>query len=165
MKQTPVTVHYLFSRSEKIGSKVIASTTKKLCPEIEKTPSHVAILINEKWVFESTLESGVNRMSYKKWKEKNEEVAKIKCTQDRTLEEVIGYFREIKDKKYDYMAIIYFSWRVILLHLLNLQIPAKNKLNNPNRFFCTEVVGKMTNIDCQMTAPVKLLNDINLAIK
>lgn len=151
-----VSVHYLFSKNKKIGSRLISWGTSYLEPKIKNVPSHVAVLVNNKWVFESTLESGVRRISYEKWLEINEEVEKIECTQERELGEVLDYFRSIKDKKYDYQGILYFSWRILLFITLKIKMPTKNRFNRKNSYFCSEVVGKMTGVDCQMTAPVSL---------
>lgn len=152
---------YLFSRNKKIGSKIISYGTSFLEPSIKNTPSHTAILMNNKRVFESTLETGVRIISYKKWLEVNEEVAKIPCTKERSVEEVFEYFKSIKHKKYDYMGVLYFSLKLLLFLLFNKKMPKKNKWNNKNKYFCSEIVGKLTNIDCQMIAPVTLLNIIN----
>ena len=151
------TVHYLFSTSNLIGSKIIRWGTKHLEPEIKNTPSHVAILVNEKWVFESTLESGVKRISYDKWKEKNKEVGKYKCQTKRELSEVIDYFRSVNGKKYDYFALIYFSIYVGLNKFFGIKIPKKNKWNRKNSYFCSEVMGEMLGLDYQMTAPVQIM--------
>lgn len=155
-----VEIHYLFSKNKKIGSKLISWGTGFIEPEVKNVPSHVAILVNNRWVFESTLETGVRRISYKKWLEINEEVDKIGCTQERTLSEVIEYFRSISNKKYDYQGIVYFGWRVLLKIIFKLKMPIKNRFNRKNSYFCSEVVGKMTGVDCQMTAPVSLARRI-----
>ena len=155
-----IKVDYLFSKNDKIGSKVISWGTSFIEPQIEDVPSHTAILINNRWVFESTLESGVRRISYQEWLKINKEVCKIPCTQERTLEGIIEEFRQIKDKKYDYIGLVYFGLRVLLFICFRLRIPKKNILNRKNSYFCSEVVGKMTGIDCQMTAPVTLMSKL-----
>ena len=65
-----ITLHYLFSKNEKIGSKIIRWATKHLV-EAKDVPSHVALLVNERWVFESTLFTGIRVIPYKKWLEIN----------------------------------------------------------------------------------------------
>ena len=65
-----IKVHYLFSKNKKIGSKLIAWGTAHRC-DVDDVPSHVAILVEERWVYESTLSSGVRVIPYKKWKEIN----------------------------------------------------------------------------------------------
>lgn len=152
-----VTIHYLFSKNKLIGSKAIIWGTKHLEPNAHDTPSHVAILVNEKWVFESTLETGVRRISYKDWLEKNTEVAKYKCQTKRNLTEVLDYFRAIKNKKYDYLGVIYFGWRVGLNKFFKIKIPKENKWDKENAYFCCEVMGEMLGLDYQMTSPVQVM--------
>ena len=151
-----VTLHYLFSKNDKIGSKIIIYGTKHLETVLD-TPSHVAILVNNRWVFESTLETGVRRISYKKWLEINTEVAKIECPSERTLEEVLGLFRRIKDKKYDYLGVTYFGGCIALNKFFGMKVPKKNRLQSPNKYFCCEVMGELLGLDYQMRAPVQLM--------
>lgn len=155
-----VTVHYLFSKNKKIGSKIIRWGTRHLEPQLYKKceiPSHVAILVNEKWVFESTLETGVRRISYKEWLEHNTEVAKYKCQTPRTITDVLNYFRAIKGKKYDYKGVIYFGIRVGLNKFFGMKIPKKNKWASDNKYFCCEVMGEMLGLDYEMTSPVQVM--------
>ena len=80
-------VYYVFSRSPKIGSKLIAWGTKFLVPEIKETPSHGAVLIDNRWVIESTLDSGFRVIHYSKWLEINEELFKFECTKNWTFKQ------------------------------------------------------------------------------
>lgn len=152
-----VTVHYLFSRNKKIGSKIICWGTKHLEPEVADTPSHVAVLVNGKWVFESTLETGVRRISYEEWKKINHEIEKLPCKTTRTLEEVIGYYRKIHKKKYDYKGLTYFAHHVAMNKFFGIAIPDENHWEDRNMYFCSEVIGEMLQKDFSMTAPVQIL--------
>ena len=156
---TKIKLHYLFSKNKKIGSTIIRKATKHLEPDIseEEIPSHVAILINNRWVFESTLESGVRRISYEKWLEINTEIDKIECQTERTLEGVLGLFRGILDQDYDYLGVCYFGYRLALSILFDTEIPKINKWNQDNSYFCSEVVGKLLELDYQMIAPVQIM--------
>jgi len=164
-----VIVDYLFSKSREgaIGSKVIIEGTRLLAPELPKdeVPSHVAILVNNRWVFESTLESGVKRIEYKKWLKKNVVVKKIPCLKKWDLSKIIEIFKNIRDKKYDYPAIVYFSWRMMLFIAFKKKLPSANKFNSEDKYFCCEAVGEMTGCDYQMTAPVVLMLSIEEAVK
>ena len=157
-------VHYLFSRNKKIGSRLISFGTSFVHPEVDVVPSHVAVLVNDRWVFESTLESGVRRIEYKKWLEINEEVAKVECKQKWELKGIIDFYRSLSGKKYDYIGVTYFSWRVLLYILFKIEIPKENKFNHDSRYFCSEVVGKMTGVDYEMTAPVTIMLEVQKAI-
>ena len=139
-------VHYLFSNNSKIGSRIISWGTSHLEPSIKEVPSHVAVLVNEKWVFESTLNTGVRKISYKDWVKINKEVGKIKCKETRTLKEIISYFRHIHHKKYDYKGLAYFSKCVALNKFFGTSIPKENKWADDSMYFCCEVVGEMRGV-------------------
>jgi len=156
-----VTVHYLFSRRNLIGSKTISWGTKHLYPEFEKTPSHVAILINNRWVHESTLESGVRVMSYPKWLEINEEVAKIESPEVWEYEYIKQIFWYVKNKKYDWMGIIYLGLWMIPSKLFGMRIPTKNKWETQDKYFCSEVMGRMLERNYDMRTPVDILKELH----
>jgi hypothetical protein len=157
-----ITVHYLFSKNNKIGSKIIRWGTAFLEPWVEEedVSSHTAVLLNEKWVVESTLDKGVRVISYKEWKKINIEIIKIKCYQNRNMEEIKNFYKPLKDKKYDWPGVIYFSYRIALKKMFNIDIPEKNKWNSNSKYFCSEVVGKMTNTSYEMTAPIQIMGNI-----
>lgn len=154
-----ISVHYLFSKNKKIGSKIIRAGTSYLEPSIcfEKTPSHVAILIQERWVIESTMESGVRVIPYQDWLKINIEINKIKCTKQWTMEQIKSIYKPLKGLKYDYMGIIYFSYRIFLNRVFSMPIPQQNYYNHDDMFFCSEMVSKMTGVSYEMVAPVQLM--------
>jgi hypothetical protein len=145
-------IHYLFSRKEKWGSKLISWASEELGSE-EPAPSHVALLLNERWVFESTYSNNVSIMSYSKWKEENIERYKIESTSEHYFEEVKKLYRRIEGKKYDWKGIMYFSWRVLLYIFLGLSIPKKNKWHSEDAYFCCELVGELVGISYEMSTP------------
>lgn len=158
-----VTVHYLFSRNNKIGSKIISWGTEHLEPSIYNTPSHAAILVNNRWVHESTLETGVRVISYQKWLEINEEVAKIPCTKtSRDYSEIKNIFQEIRDKKYDYPGVIYMGGYVAANKYFDVDIPKENKWESSNKYFCCEAVQKLAGLEpASMKAPVQMMVELN----
>lgn len=153
-------VHYLGSRNKKIGSRLIAWGSSLLFPKMKKVPSHVAILVDERWVLESTLFSGTRVYPYKKWKEINEELYKIECINHFGHKNVFKEFRAIKGKKYDYAGLIYFGYRIFLNTAFNIPIPTKNRWNNKNRFFCSEVIGSLTSRNYEMKTPAGVIDDL-----
>lgn len=159
-----VNVNYIFSRNDKIGSFIIRNSTKQLQPEVEKSPSHVAILVNNKYVIESTLESGFRVIPYKKWLELNEELYKFECAQTWMMKEIKQLYKPLKNKKYDFKGVLYFSWRIILNLFFRIEMPLKNKWHQEDRYFCCEVLGKMTGVSYEMVAPVQLVYRIKNAI-
>ena len=156
-----VSVHYLFSRRDLIGSKTISWGTEHLYKAFEKTPSHVAILINNRWVHESTLDSGVRVMSYEKWLEVNEQVAKIPCEREWDYDIIKTLFRAIKDKKYDWAGIVYLGLWMVPSKLFGCKLPENNILENPDKYFCSEVMGYMLGGNYDMKAPVQILKELH----
>lgn len=164
-----ICLYYLFSRNDKIGSKCISWGTFSLqknnlgsiCKSWKNTPSHVALLINKKWVFESTLSSGIRIISYKKWLEINQQVALYPCSSERTYEEIKTLYKCLEGKSYDYLGVIYFGWRILLNLLFKMPIPVKNRWASSSKYFCTEVIGKLLKLDYGMTSPVQLMEYLN----
>lgn len=154
-----VKVHYLFSKNHKIGSKFICWGTKHLVKQEEC--SHIAILVNNRWVFESTLETGVRIVSYSKWKEINIEIDKIPCIQThREYSEVKKIFKDIQNKKYDWPGILYLGFYIFLNKYFKINIPKINKWQNNDKYFCCEAVEKLTGINStEMRVPIQILEE------
>lgn len=156
-----VSVHYLFSRRDLIGSRTIAWGTSHLYSEFKNTPSHVAILVNNRWVHESTIDSGIRVMSYEKWLEVNDEVAKISSPEEWDYGRIKDLFCAIKDKKYDWMGIIYLGLWMVPSKLFKCKIPDNNALECSDKYFCSEVIGYMLNKNYDMKAPVQILKELH----
>ena len=162
-----VKVQYLFSSNDLIGSKVIVWGTKHMYPElkIEEIPSHVAILIDEKWVLESTLETGVRVMGYRKWQTLNNEVAKIDCIMEaRYWEDIKEMFKKLKGMDYDWAGVIYLGLWLGANKATGLTIPSDNAWHSDSKYFCCEIMAKMTELDYQMAPPVRVMMDLRQAI-
>jgi hypothetical protein len=155
-----VSVSILCSHSNHIGSKLIRLFTSFLEPQVAKikVPSHVAILVNDRWVHESTLETGVHVISYDKWSLINKEVNRIPI-EEREYSAIKDIFRDMKNKDYDKLGIVYFGWRIFLKLLFNIAIPIVNRLQSKNKFFCSELVGRLVNQNYSMKAPVQIMAD------
>lgn len=156
-----VKVHYLFSKNEKIGSKLISWGTKHLHQE-GKIPSHIALLVDERWVIESTLFTGVRIIPYSKWLKINEEVAKIPCPHKKMeYSKIKKIFKEIKNKKYDWPGVLYLTWRILINKYFNEPIPTVNLWENPNKYFCSEAVAKIHDMsNHSMKTPVGMLVEL-----
>lgn len=76
-------IYYLFSRNKKIGSRLISWASSLLVKDLDKVPSHAALLIDcengIQLVVESVLDSGVRIVPYITWQKINEECYKIPC--------------------------------------------------------------------------------------
>jgi hypothetical protein len=65
-----------------------------------------------------------------------------------------------KGKHYDFLAFIYFGWRVILKKFFKVPFPSTNAWNKPSSFLCTEFVGVLTGEDNSMISPEMLYNKL-----
>lgn len=159
--------HYLFSRNKKIGSRIISWGSSYFTKGLEKTPSHVAILLDETFVIESTMTTGVRVVPYLQWKKINEELYKIPCSQiDRPIEEIQELLFEMWGKKYDMLGLLYFTWRIMKLMLFKETLPSTNKWEREDYFFCTEFAGRLAGMNYSMTSPAMMLESlISLANK
>lgn len=151
-------VEYLFSNSNKLGSKLIAWSANFEKLGLDDNPSHVAVLLNDNLVIESTFFSGVRIIPYTKWLDINNEVARIPCANlYRPSMDVFKELTSLWGKSYDWLGIIYFAYRYLKLALFKEKLPKVNKFQKPNSYFCTEFVAILSGCDCSMMSPAKLL--------
>ncbi len=154
-------VEYLFSKTPKsIVSKLISWAAKYEKLDLEKYPSHIAVLIDETLVVESTLLTGVRMMPYKTWKKKNEELFRIPCMeQERSSKEVLEKATQLYGKNYDWVGILFFAWRYLGLIIFGRPLPSKNHWQNDNRFFCCEYAATLTGENLSMKSPARVCRD------
>lgn len=153
-----VTVDALFSHNDLIGSKLIVKSTAHLCPDIKEKTSHVALLINKRWVHESTGHSGVRVLSYDAWSSINTEAARIYLG-TKEYQKIADLFRDIRGKKYDYFGVVFLGV-CIALTFLGIKLPKKNLCESKNKYFCCEALAYLINKDYGMSAPVQILKDL-----
>lgn len=160
-----IELYYLFSRNQKIGSRIIAWASGLLITDLEKIPSHMALLIkiegfSNAFVLESVLEAGVRIAPYSKWLEINEECYKIKCDKERTLEEIFSKVHDYWGKKYDWFGIAYFAWRFFLNLAFKKPFPKENAWQSDSRYFCNELGGEISGYEkYSMVTPAKMCVD------
>lgn len=156
-----IKISYLFSRNKKIGSKIISWASGLLIKDLEKVPSHVAILVGDYFVMESTMISGVRCVPYSSWKKKNEECYKIPCQKIyRSEEEVYEAFESVYNKWYDWPGVVYFAICFAKYFLFKRPFPKQNKWQKDNMFFCTEFAGRLSGYKkYSMTTPAKMCSD------
>ena len=152
-----VKVEYVFSRNKKIGSRIISYFTKSLGLGTSPVPSHVAVLIDNKWIYEATISSGVRVISYKRWLTINEQTHRIDIGDYRHHSQLKTIMRETKAKRYDYLGVIYLGIFILRKLLTRIEVPIKNKWHSPDKYFCSELVGKLLGISHEMSAPVEIL--------
>jgi len=154
-------IHYLFSNRNKWGSKLIAWASSKQTGCFDEYPSHVAVLINEKLVVESVFGRGVRIIPYTKWKQINNEVYKIPCTQKtRSSQEITDEIDRIWGRPYDWKGIMFFTWAFLGFIIFNKPMPKKNKWQRNSHFFCTEFAGRIAGVNYEMTTPAKMLSEM-----
>jgi hypothetical protein len=157
-----VKIDILFSRNCKIGSRLISWASSKTAP-LYPTPSHVAILVNSKWVFQSTLEKNVHIISYKEWLTINEQLYQIDIQEDHEFSQIKALFRSLEGKKYDWGGIAYYSIRWALNQGFGLRMPKTNIFQSKDKYFCCEVAGMLLKQDFSMDNPAdvyfKLINN------
>ena len=150
-----VSNHALFSSNNLIGSKVISKGTAHLESEIKDVPSHTAVLVNERWVHESTGHSGVRVISYDAWSKINKEVGRVQLA-SREYQVIADQYRNIKGKKYDYPGVFYLGLCIIPT-FVGFKLPKKNKWESSNKYFCCEALGSLTGHYYGMETPVQIL--------
>lgn len=153
-----VQVHTIFSHNNMIGSKIIAAGTAHLAKSINEHVSHVALLVNNRWVHEATGHSGVRVISYDAWSKLNAEVARVQL-KDMEYQTLADKFRAIQGKKYDYLGILFFCM-VVPFTFIGLPLPKRNLFESKDKYFCCEVIGSLTNQYYGMCAPVQILKSL-----
>lgn len=152
-------VDMLFSTNNAAGSKLISWASKFENLGLEVYPSHVAILLNDSLVVESTLGSGVKIVPLIKWIYQNKLVAKIKLN-DRRSSEITDSLYSLYGKKYDWGGIMYFAWSFFRLIAFKSKLPKKNKLHASHKYFCSELAGSLLQADYTMHTPAKILKQL-----
>jgi len=160
-----IKLYYLFSRNEKIGSKLTAWASGLLVKDLEKVPSHMALLVeiensSTSMVLESVLDNGVRLIPYSKWQEINEECYRVECKEKHTLEEIFKWCHEYWGKKYDWPGIAYFAWRFFLHLVFKLDFPKENAWQSDSKYFCNELGGEIAGyMKYSMVTPAKMCSD------
>lgn len=159
-------VEYLFSRNNKIGSRLISWAAKAEKLGLEENPSHIAVLLNNEIVIESTLSTGVRIIPYSKWLEKNRQLARIPCTNlYRPSMDVFAELTSLWGKKYDWKGILFFGLSYLRLMIFKTEMPKENLWQNKDRYFCTEFAAILSGCKCSMDSPAKLMAEWSDGVK
>lgn len=159
-------LYYVFSKNHKIGSRLISWASGLLIKDLEKIPSHSSVLmdfenIEEKFIIESTLESGIRILPYSKWLEINEECYKIEYKTEINTNEIFSKLMNTWGKDYDWNAFTYFSICFIKHLLFKIPFPKINAWQQIDKFLCTEVIGIIDQYDnYAMVTPAKMCSDL-----
>lgn len=152
-------IDYLFSYRQKLGSWLISWAAESEGLSLDKNPSHMAILIDDTWVIESTFFNGVSISPYSKWKKRNIELYKIPDWQAyRRSKEVLTRLTHVWGKGYDWLGIAYFGICYVKLMVFGTALPKRNRWQRPNRYFCTEYAALLSGEDFSMRSPASICN-------
>lgn len=149
-------IRYIFSHNDQLGSRLISWGTWKFDSTVQSNisrdyvPSHVAVLLDNQFVIESTMLSGVRIIPYSAWKKINIELYSVPDI-NRTSEFVEDHLMSIWGKRYDWLGITFFA-----LKLLFKRLPKENKWQNSKTFFCTEFAGRLSGKNYSSTTPAGL---------
>ena len=140
-------------RSKKyLGSKVINWGTRDLEPTLEPC-SHLCIILRQTLVIESTLSTGVRIIPYSHWIKENKILYAFEKPYEGNLSEYIpAIMHKMWGKPYDYMGILYFTWRVALKMICGAPLPKTNKWDSPTKRFCVEIFGNKLG----MVSPIQM---------
>ena len=165
-----VRVSYLFSRNKKIGSRIISWASGLLIKDLEKIPSHMAILIQidgfpEDIVFESTLDSGVRLAPFKVWSEHNELCYGFVSDKKINISEIFDKVNEYWGRKYDWPGICYFAVCFLKHILFKSPFPKENAWQSNDKFFCNELGGEISGYSkYSMVTPAKMCSDFRKSL-
>ena len=150
---------FVFSRNKLIGSRLTSWGTRNEWQKTEDTPSHFCIVFGKYLIIESTLKEGVRLNYLPTFKKHNKIIASLKpeCEGGKYCTKIEVMLEAAHGRKYDYPAIIYFGWRVILKRLFGLPFPRQNKFNSAKHFFCNELYTIITGENMSMQSPNSLL--------
>lgn len=151
-----------FSRNEKIGSKVIRWGTAEKGEHPDEVPSHYFMIFFRKIVLESRLESGVRITYWGAFLKKNTIIKLFVPAGEAEKREKRGrMFSRILEntygKAYDFMAVLYYSYRILLKKWFGKKMPKKNKWNHEDKFFCDEIYSEVSGEDMSMKSPNDLM--------
>lgn len=150
-------IDYLFSHNKKIGSHLISWGSSLLTKGLKDYPSHVAILLDDTFVLESVLSSGVRIAPYSQWKLINTELYKIPHTfTNEKCEQLKDLMFEVWNKKYDWLGITYFGYCILKYFLFKISLPTVNKWEQEDKYFCTEFAGRLSGHNYSMITPAML---------
>jgi hypothetical protein len=157
-------LYYVFSKNNKIGSRIISWGSGLLVKDLDKVPSHSAVLIiqdnYESFVFESTFNSGIRIVPYANWLKINEECYKIPYPNNIDSNAIFRVVHELWGKKYDWFGVLYFTLCFIVHFLFGSPFPKENAWQSNDKYFCNELTGEISGYKrYSMTTPAKVCSD------
>lgn len=131
----------LFSRNDKIGSRLISWGTKHEGEKIKETPSHLSLLFFSSLMLESVLGEGVRLNYLRTFHKKNQILAAFQWKKGSVSEDYIPFKKVARlyhGQKYDWMGILWYSFAVLRHKIFKTGISKKNRWEKADKKFCTE---------------------------
>ena len=147
--------------------KVLLTTTRKPLSRLIRwglgePASHMAFVFDSEIVIHSYF-TGLRIDSYNDFVSDQQIKKILNIGIDKKSESNIkkNLLKSIGTKAYDYGAILYYAWRVLLKKLFNMSIPKKNKWQSSEAYLCTEIVKYLPDsirpeVDYEITGPYTL---------
>ena len=155
-------LYYAFSKNNKIGSKLIRWFSGLLLKKLDNIPSHVALIVesdNLVMVYESAVFAGVRVVPLESWLSFNE-ICYV-FPEKKVQKNVASIIASSWSKGYDYLGVLYFVVAFLNKKLFNKPFPDRNRWSSENRYFCTEIVAKLTGYkNHEMATPAKMCYDL-----
>lgn len=125
----------VFVKSHLLGSRLIRWFTGE-------NVSHVAVVFDGMDTVVHSYGFGVAEMSLYDFAKRYEVVHTIpvgvSLRDEVAIHELVAVYSQ--EARYDFLALLYFGWRAILNKFLALPYPERNRLEDPQKFMCTEAV-------------------------
>lgn len=159
-------VYFVFSRNKKIGSRIISWASGKLLPDMQKVPSHVAVMLefdeySEPFIVESIMGTGVRIIPLSSWLKINELCYQIQCKTQLSISDISSIIVDIWDKDYDKLGILFFGCCFLKHFLFKVPFPKTNLWQSNDKYFCTEAAAKLAGYDKHgMVTPAKMCWDL-----
>lgn len=155
-------IKYLFTNNKLIGSKIIVWGSKYEWQNSANVPSHAGLLFFNSIVLHSNFANGVHIEPLYSFRKKNAVVCSLKRNKKQRTEcECEGLFeryaKQAWSQKYDFPAIFYLIWRILLKKMFNKPIPTVNKWEKPDKWFCDELFEIELGLDVSMKTPNDLM--------
>jgi len=149
---------YVFSSNKKIGSKLISRASSYFDRDVRKAykstpvPSHVAVILDDMFVIESTLSTGVRVIPLSSWLSNNTVIQSVQSTSN--TDKVSSALLSVWGAKYDWLGILYFACKLLIPGL-----PKENKWQNSRKYFCTEFAARLSGTKPDVT-PARLYMEL-----
>lgn len=150
---------YVFSSNKKLGSRLISWASSYFDSGVRNAykstpvPSHVAVILDDTFVVESTLSSGVRVIPLSSWLAKNTVLHSTQSTSN--INKVSSALLSVWGAEYDWLGILYFACKFLIPGL-----PKENKWQNSRKYFCTEFAARLSGTKPDVT-PARLYMELS----